>query len=289
MPWGSHRSAAVVVVVLALAVGASPAAAQTLRQPSAGSALKQLVRQVNGLPSSAATKKQKAKLRKAAVAAQRSVRKSPCTSVKQLATFRRTLRGIKLKKGRRNRSGANKLRALGPASLAASRALLGTSKTRRCGGGVKPSRLEDARTTILQNDTNGMKLRVELPALRFVDAEGGGRTWTKLELPKTDSPQEPGSPGIPVVAKALAVPDGATLEVDATKTTSYTVDGVDVFPAQPDPVDAVSPPPNTHTGPYATGPFLLDGKDYRKKGKQPAEAADGRILGTSRDITLANL
>ena len=86
-----------------------------------------------------------------------------------------------------------------------------------------------------------MRLRVDLPALRFVDAEGGGRTWTKLVLPNTDTPSEPGSPGIPVVTNTLAVPEGATLKVEATDKTSYTIDGVDVFPAQPDPVDAGRP------------------------------------------------
>jgi hypothetical protein len=284
-----QRAGLVAVVLLAAAVFAAPASAQKLRQPSAGSALAQLVRQTNALPSPAASKKQKAKLRKAAAAARRSARKSPCTSVRQLATFRRVLRGIKVKKGRRNRRGNNSLRALGPASLAASRALIASPRTKRCGGGVKPSKLEDARTTILQSDANGMKVRVDLPALRFVDAEGGGRTWTKLVLPDTDTPSQPGSPGIPVVANTIAVPEGATLKVDAAKTSSYTLDGVDVFPAQIDPVDAGPPPPNMHTGPYATGPFLLDGKDYRERGLQPAEPADGRALGQSRDLTLGNL
>jgi hypothetical protein len=284
-----QRAVLFLVALLVLALCAAPASAQKLRQPSVGAALAQLVRQTNAVPSSAATKKQKAKLRKAAAAARRSARKSPCTSVRRLATFRRVLRGIKVKKGRRNRGGNNKLHALGPASLTASRALLAGSRTKRCGGGVKPNKREDVKTTILQNDANGMKVRVDLPALRFVDTEGGGRTWTKLVLPDTDAPSQPGSPSIPVVANTIAVPEGATLKVKATDTTSYTLDGVDVFPAQIDPVDAGPAFPNTHAGPYRTGPFLLDSKDYRRRGLQPAEPADGAILGQSRDLTLGNL
>src|SRR4051794_4716505 len=289
MPRVPQRAGVVVLALLVLAVGVAPASAQKLRQPSAGSALAKLVRQTGTLPSSAASKKQKAKLKKAAAAARRSARRSPCTSVRQLATFPRVLRGIKVKKGRRNRRGNNKLRALGPASLTASRALIASPRTKRCGGGVKPSKLEDVKTTILQNDANGMKVKVDLPALRFVDEEGGGKTWTKLVLPDTDTPSQSGSPGIPVVANTLAVPEGAKLKVEATGKKSYTLDGVDVFPAQPDPVDAGPAFPNTHAGPYRTGPFLLDPKDYRERGPQPAEAADGQILGQSRDITLANL
>ena len=287
-----RAAVALAVSLLALAIGAAPASAQKLRQPSATSALKQLVRQTNALPSSAATKKQKASLRRNALAARRNARRKPCTSVSQLASFRRRLRGIKVKKGRANRRGANRLKALSPLSMNASRALLASRRTRRCGGGVRPSRLEEPQTTILQNDANGMKLKVDLPALRFVDEEGGGRTWTKLVLPGTDTPAEPGSPGIPVVAKTLAVPEGATLKVEATDSTSYTIGGVDVFPAQPEPVDQggpVEPAPDFTKAPFAQPPFLLDSADYRKRGNQPAQEADGAILGRSRDLTIANL
>src|SRR4051794_4184800 len=117
MPRVPQRAGALVVALLAFVVWVTPASAQTLRQPSAGSALAKLVRQTNALPSSAASKKQKAKLKKAAATARRSARKAPCTSVRQLATFRRVLRGVKVKKGKRNRKANNKLRALGPASL----------------------------------------------------------------------------------------------------------------------------------------------------------------------------
>src|SRR3954452_2645104 len=175
-----RRSVPPLVALVVVAVCAAPASAQKLRQPSATSSLKRLVSQVSALPSTTATKKQKAKLKKSAAAARRSARKSPCTSVRQLATFRRVLRGIKVKKGKRNRRGNNRLRALGPLSMTASRALLGSSKTKRCGGGVAPSKLEATKTEVLQSDANGMKLRVGLPALRFVDADGGGRTWTQL-------------------------------------------------------------------------------------------------------------
>ena len=286
MPRVPQRAGVVVLALLVLAVGAAPASAQKLRQPSAGSALAQLVRQTNALPSSAATKKQKAKLKKAAGVARRSARKSPCTSVRQLATFRRVLRGIKVKKGRRNRRGNNRLRALGPASLAASRALIAGPRTKRCGGGTKPSKLEDVRTTITQSDANGMRLRVDLPALRFVDADGGGRTWTKLALPETDTPAQPGSPGIPVVSKVLGVPEGATMKVDATNSTSYTLDGVDVFPAQREPMDQGAP---FDQPPYSTPPFLVDSGEYRQRGNVPAAPAGGGILGQSRDVTLGSL
>jgi hypothetical protein len=280
------RPAGLLISLLAIGVGAAPASAQKLKQPTASSALKQLVRQTAKLPKSAATKKQKAKLKKAAVAAQRSAGKKPCTSVKQLVSYRRALRGIKVKKGKRNRRGNNSLKALAPLSMTASRALLGSSKTKRCGGGVAPSKLDQTKTEILQSDENGMKLRVDLPPLRFVDADGGGRTWTQLSLPETGTPAQPGSPGIPVVSKTVGVPEGATMKVDATDTTSYTVDGVDVFPAQPEPMDQAPP---FDKPPYSTPPFQVDNAEYRQRGNVPAEPAGGGILGRSRDVTLGTL
>ncbi|MEA2449852.1 MAG: hypothetical protein QOG63_1784 [Thermoleophilaceae bacterium] len=293
MPRRSLHPAGVVAVVLtlvvALSAGSASGAAPKLRQPSAGAALAQLVRQTAKLPSSAATKRQRARLRKAAGNARRSARKRPCRSVRKLATYRRVLRRIKVKKGRRNARAAAKLGALGSASLAASRALLASPRTRRCGGGVEPNKLDDVKTKVLKSDAKGMKVRVDLPALRFVDTEGGGRVWTELMLPNTDTPSAPGSPGIPVVAQQLAVPDGAKLKVHVADTSSYTIGGVDVAPAQPDPVDAGPPEPDVHTGPYATGPFILDPDGYKQHGLQPAAPADGKILGDSRDVTLGNL
>src|SRR5690349_2872155 len=279
MPRRSLHPAGVVAVALALALvvalsaGTASGAAPKLRQPSAGVALAHLVRQTANLPSSAATKKQRARLREAARMARRSARKRPCRSVRELATYRRVLSGIKVKKGRRNARAAAKLGALGPTSLAASRALLGSPRTRGCGGGVKPNKLDAVKTKVLKSDANGMKVRVDLPALRFVDTEGGGRVWTELMLPNTDTPSAPGSPGIPVVAQQLAVPDGAKLNVHVADTSSYTIGGVNVAPAQPDPVDAGPPQPNVHSGPYATAPFVLDPQDYKQHGLQPAAPA----------------
>ncbi len=152
---------------------------------------------------------------------------------------------------------------------------------------MKPSKLESARFRILKNDASGMRLRVQLPALRFVNRVGGGRTWTKLVLPKTDSPGRPGTPGIPMVSEILGVPAGAALVVDATRATSYTIQQVDVFPNQRESVDQSAPPPGRAR--FASPPFTIDPAAYRRVGKFPTEAADGRILGQSRDITLGNL
>jgi hypothetical protein len=294
LPSPAPRALALLAALALLTLGlfAAPASAQKLKQRGAGQSLEILVRQTNALPPAAAPAAKRRSLARAAKAARRASRKRPCASVRQLNRYRRVLRGIRVKKGRRYRLARNRLKRLVPASMNASRALLAKRSTRRCGGGVKPSKLERARISILRNDMNGMRLRVRLPALRFVDATGGGRAWTKLVLPNTDSPGAPGTPGIPFVSSTVGVPDGATLEVDATKATSYTIQQVDVFPNQPEPVDQggiVTEPPDFEAPPFSSPPFEFDRDAYRRGRSFPREAAGGAILGQSRDITLGNL
>lgn len=48
---------------------------------------------------------------------------------------------------------------------------------------------------MLRSDENGMTLRVKLPQLQFVSEEGGGKTFTKLVAPGTETPGAPGAPG----------------------------------------------------------------------------------------------
>jgi hypothetical protein len=276
--------------LLTLALFALPASAQKLKQPKAGSALKTLVRQTKALPRRAATKRQKTKLLRAARSARKSVRKRPCKSVRQLSRYRRILGRIKVKRGRRNRRARNRLSRLAPTSMTASRALLSSRRTRSCGGG-RPNRRHQTTTQLLQSDANGMRIRVQLPALRFASETGGGKTWTKLVLPNTDSPGAPGTPGIPTVSNTFAVPDGATVKVTPTSTTSYTLGGVDVFPVQPEPLDqgtAPGNPPDFDDPPFAAKPFEINRAAYRRRGNFPDDAADGGIMGTSRDVTIGN-
>jgi hypothetical protein len=286
----SPRKLFVVTVVasllLALATGVSAQGATTAK-----SSLKSLIKQTSKLPKSIVSKKQKRKLTKPLRHALKFVSKKPCRSVTDLNRYRRILRGIKVKKGSSGaaRRAALKVAKLGPASITASQKLLASKKTKSCGGGVAPSTRQSTTTTVMSSDENGMTVQVHLPVLHFVPESGGGKTWTKLVAPNTDSPGAPGTPGIPIVSSTYGVPDGATAKVTSTSSTSYTMQGVDVFPAQPDPVDADSAPPNFLGGPFKQPPFQIDSAAYSKPGLVPATPADGGILGDYRDIAIGNL
>ena len=267
----------VTLTVLALAFAAADAGAA--KAPTARSSLKSLVRQTNSLPPAAASAAKRRALKRIATHARRAARRRPCASVRDLARFRRILAGVRVKKGGRNaKRAAHRLSALGPASVTSSRLLLASKRTRRCGGGVKPARGKHPKTKVLTSSTRRLRVRVQLPAVQFVPREEGGKLWTQLVVPNSDAPAEPGTPGIPVVSDVLAVPDGAKVTVKTNDVDKITVGGVDVFPAQPDPVDQEQnePEPNIFEPPFSERPFQLDKKAYQHDGLVPANAGGRR-------------
>lgn len=279
------------VFVFSLAWSASAPAA-VKKPPAPAKALSSLVNQTVKLPTSSVATARRARLLRLARRARRVQAKLPCRSVRDMTSYRRTLKATKVKPtlrralGRRAISALSKLNA---SSTQASRSLLASKRTKRCGGGATPSTLAEASASVLKSDENGMTLRVKLPQLQFVSEDGGGKTFTKLVAPGAEAPGAPGSPGIPVSSEIIAVPDGAKLEVKATKTEGFTIGGVDVFPTQPDPVDQAAgqtQPPNFLAAPFAEAPFV---KEARADGLVPASAASGKVLGQARDLTIAGL
>jgi hypothetical protein len=238
------RLAALIAALLVLAIPAADAAAA--KRPTAKSALKTLVRQTGKLPASTAPAVKRRALKRLAVHARRSARRKPCASVHDLNAYRRVLGRIRVKKnkGRATR----RLTALGPASLDASRLLLASKKTTRCGGGSKARPGDNPKVRVIGSDGRRLRVHIQMPELGFGSAQGGGKAWTKLGLAHSDAPGTPGTPGIPVVSDVLAIPDGAKVGVKVNDVNKVAMDGVDVFPAQPDPVDDDTPAPNFLAG-----------------------------------------
>jgi hypothetical protein len=287
------KALAVVTAIGMLALfAAGGGQAAAAKAPTAKSSLKSLVRQVNSLPRVAASASKRRALKRLALHARRSARRRPCASVKDLNILRRIVRSVPVKtKGtsRKRRRAARRLSALAPASLTASRLLLASKRTRRCGGGVKPPKGDNPKVRVLNSSARRLRVRVQLPAVQFVPREAGGKAWTQLVLPNSDSPGKPGTPGIPVVSDVLAVPDGAKMKLSINDVDKIHIDGVDVFPVQPDPVDQANPPPDFLKPPFADRPFQLNGKAYAKDALVPAKPADVDSLGTVRDLNVGGL
>jgi hypothetical protein len=281
-------------LLMAGSAGVAQGATKPAKKVSVSSTLRTLDRQTATLPKTAVSRTQRRKLHDAARRARLAAKGKPCSSVAALSRFRTILRSVKPRKGKRNARANLRVAALGPVSLTASRLLLADKRTKNCGGGTKPSTLSDAKTSVLSSDINGMRVRVELPAVQFTPRSAGGKSWTELVLPDTSSgPGDTGAPGIPVVASSFAVPDGATVSVKTDKTVSTTIDGVDVFPTQPDSVDAAAPAPGSKPNfgkpPFTDAPFTIDRKSYASDKPFPAKPADADILGKTRDLTLGGL
>ncbi len=275
--------------LIALVAFVSTGLAAKKRGGSVPPALNALVAKTNALPGNALAPAKLRNLEQTAKDARRAAAKQPCRAVQDLSHYRRILLGVKVKKGKKGRKLGTRLAALSATSLKASSRLLASKRTRSCGGGTKPSRRRNARFKVLKSDANGMKIRVQLPELHFVPRIAGGKAWTQLVLPNTDAPGKPGTPGIPAASDVLGVPDGAKLIVKSGDVDSYVLDGIDVFPVQPEPVDALAKAPNFNKPPFSGKPFAFDASAYNAKGSVPAKPADADLLGQARDIDVGNL
>ena len=288
-------------LLILLALGGQAQAKKSTKTVNATATLTSLVNQTKSLPKLAASTTAKAKLLKTARKA-KAVRSRPCSALTQLSAYRKTLRATKIRpsaKGKKNKAKLRaKLAALGPAALKASRKLLSDKRAKSCGGGVIPSTLPMAKSTILSSDANGMTVRIEMPELQFAPATGGGKNWTQLVLPKSDTPSADGSPGIPVISRSFGVPDGAKLSVVPGSTESYEIKGVDVFPAQGQALDADQPipgPPKSPAKPdflkgtFAQPDFTMNPDAYKTDAFVPSAPASGQILGQFRDVTIGGL
>lgn len=292
MPRGLPRLLAIAVCacLLIMAIGGATASLGAKKKGnSPGSSLRVLVKKTGALPRNAVPAGRLHQLEKAAQDAKAVAGKSPCRAVRDLSRYRKVLLGVKVKKGKHQAKAGKRVAALGPLSLKASSGLLAGKRTKRCGGGTKPSRLSSTKTKILKSDANGMKLRVQLPAVQFEARTGGGKAWTQLLMPNDEATGAPGTPGVPVAGNVIGVPDGAKVVVKSDNVDSYTLDGVNLYPAQPDPADAVDKAPNFDKPPFTNSSFAFDAKAYKTGGMVPASPADGGILGQARDVTIGNL
>ena len=308
MPTAVSRTLAVISGCSLLLLGtlAAPAqAAKSTKTVNATATLTSLVKQTRALPRGAASSRAKANLLRNANRA-RAARRSPCSALSRLAAYRKTLRATKIRNNPRLSKSAKarlraRLAALGPASLKASRKLLSDRRTKSCGGGVIPSTRKSAAATVMSSDANGMRLRVSMPQLQFAPQNGGGKNWTQLVLPNTDTLGNDGKPGIPVVSQQFGVPNGATLTVVPGTTESYKIEGVEVFPTQPEALDdnpIPGPPggdpnnplkPNFDAGQFKQPAFTIDNSAYKTDGFVPAAPASGQILGEARDVVIGGL
>ena len=95
------------------------------------------------------------------------------------------------------------------------------------------SQPEPPRVTVLQDDITGTTLKVEVQGFDVSSVVEGSRAYQRVDLLTDASIAEVGFPGLPYVAKILAVPDQAAVSVEVVEVgEEYTFSGYVVPPAR---------------------------------------------------------
>src|SRR5436305_4605674 len=253
--WRVSLAAFVMAVGL---VGGSAAAATRTPSPQGRvtAALKTLTTDLGKLGPKQASKPTRKALLKTAGRARRRSRRAPCQSLQVLSQLRAELIAIRVPKvkGRRPAAGSARGRIAADV-LQAQVALLQLPAAKRCGGGVT-SKVTQGTPTVLASDATHMQLRLDLPAPTFVAQHVGDKDWLQMFMPgMATTGGTPGNPGLPATTQFFGIPNGANVSITVDKTQGYDVGGVNLYPEQPQPVDAKPPPPSSL---FANRPYKLN-------------------------------
>ncbi|MDQ3936028.1 MAG: C25 family cysteine peptidase, partial [Actinomycetota bacterium] len=177
-------------------------------------------------------------------------------------------------------------------ALAAVRAaLLSHPKAFRCGG-ANTTPGEELKSQILESNERTLSMRVTMPQAHFSFKTFGNQDFAEMEMEGMEPTAPAGQPAVPVITKQFGIPTGADVRVQVTNVSSYTLDGVNLLPNQPEPVDQVQQgPDNVPEETFFDKPFVQDRGAYASRSPFPADPADGGAAGQMRDLRVggANL
>ena len=286
------RRIAVLAAGLALLIGGSAIAqaATTSLSPKreAGRRVSTLVRDTRKLPRRLATRHVKTKLVRLSKSAKRTSKRRPCRSIRTLGAYRRSLRRVRRPRLKGKAPTTSSWRGrLESDALAANVGLLGLPRARRCGG--RTVSVTEAKAAVLESDEHHLRLRLSLPAPTFSAHEAGGSEYQQMFMDGTGETGDEGKPGLPLLSKFFAVPEGADVSVDVNAAKGFDLDGVNLYPHQPDPVDAAAPPGAPPLTEFLEGPLVKSKRAYRSRKPFPAHAANGEALGKMRDLRVGGV
>src|SRR3954471_1682932 len=272
-----------------------PGAALAAKAPSpaanAKSELRTLLKDTRRAPRSVISKRNRAKLVKIVKRARKPLKKRPCKSLKALRRYNRKLRLVKLRKIPGDVPGVGSYRSqLRADMLRTQAALLQLPRAKRCGGG-KPSKVTQADARVLRSNTRQLRMRLSLPTPRFVGQQVGGHEFQQMLMDGMGETGDVGKPGLPAVQKFFGIPLGADVKLKVNGTQGYDLGGVELYPHQPDPVDApiANAPGAPDRGVFENLPFEINKNAFKSRRKFPARASSGNVLGMMRDLRLGGV
>jgi hypothetical protein len=283
------------VLLLVAAMLVAPAGAMAAKAPSpqkqAKRAFAVLLLDTRKAPRASVSKKNRAKLLRAARKAKRLSRRKPCKALKSMRAYNRGLRKVRNRRIPGDVPGLGSFRGqLRSDMLRVNIALLQHPKAKRCGGG-KPSKVTEPAAKVLRSDEKRLRLRLQLPAPKFVAQQAGGKEYQQILMEGMGETSNVGEPGLPTFSKFFGVPQGANVNIDVNGTQGYEVPNVELYPHQEDAVDApIAPVPGApDQSEFENPPFERNGKAYRSNRRFPARPAKGDALGMMRDLRLGGV
>jgi hypothetical protein len=252
------------IVVIAAFLVALPAMTATAARPPTPTA--QAKQRFAELVSSARGKK----LRRRLAAARAHALKDPCRAA-------RLLRALRL---------GDSLRAQ---ALGVEAALMVLPRARGCGGAPR-GRVGDVKTTVLASSPRRLRLRLLLPTPTFAAQRAAGAGYQEMFMEGMGQAGKEGAPSLPATEAFFAVPSGANASVHVTETRGYDLAGVNLYPLQPQPVDADRPPPGAPPdSDFADEPFVKSRAAYASRAPFPARVAKAGVLGKMRDLRIGGV
>ncbi len=157
---------------------------------------------------------------------------------------------------------------------------------------------EQIGVEIVQADNTMFSAVIDLPKAQLWPVQADdGKEYMEMAVPGVDQESSNvGQPGVPVVRRILAVPQGAEVRVAWVEMKpAQEKNDILLYPAQPEPVDAAlhqenpgddeKPAPET----FADKPFTLDEKAYASADPFPAQVVGVERLGRVRDLDLVQV
>jgi hypothetical protein len=142
------------------------------------------------------------------------------------------------------------------------------------------------QVSIVTSDNTRFAAQVSFGAAEMQTAQGGGETWTQVDVPGTQSQVgAPGFPAVPTWQALVAVPRGAeAVLLPAVKQVRENV-RLNLYPFQPEAFDQdQDPPPSPDT--FADRPFVKDARSYATNAFLPPNPCAVRPLGQYRDVQM---
>ena len=236
-----------------------------------------LIDDINALP---AVQNPQPFLAKALAARESAMRGQPCVAKNQIDALRNQVNAKTGKKGIPDNTWAG----IDGDAVRVLVALLQAPDSAACGGVTVP--IERRHGTDRAGDgqhADGIDARRSPPTPGFTPRVGNGVSYLDMGMDGLGSVGDTGSPNVPALTRFFALPVGADAPtVTLLDSSSYVLDGVHLWPQQPDAADPTAVE-------FGNPPFTINAKVYGSNAFYPASPTGTAPLGTLRDFSVGGV